>query len=440
MSTVMTRCIHCTRCIRFSEEIAGVHELGTTGRGTSTEIGTYVDKMMTSELSGNLVDLCPVGALTNAPYAFTSRPWELLSTNSIDLLEPLCPNVIFDKRGAEIMRSLPRVNEDVNEEWLADKSRYSYDGLKRQRLDSPMVRNLQTGQYEEVSWEDALRLVSTQVAKLEDPSTQMAGLVGEFCSLESLTLLKDIFAQFDNEQISWNIFGEERSTVREEYLLNSNVHELAEADAIVLVGSNLKYESPLLNAKILKGTRRLKNKTKIYTIGPDFDLGYKTIHLGSNVSIVDQIVSGEHPLSRKLASCTNAKIIVSGLLADSLPEFSLMTEKLRRFAGGLSQKAGRKTVSFGILGGYVGWINAQETGLENWSLAVNKSALANMKLIYNLGNDNSKFLAYLESAVNETQGESNFNCRRPALHCLPGLARRFGSIIRGLDFAIGGVY
>lgn len=401
----MTRCIHCTRCIRFSEEIAGVFDLGTTGRGNSTEIGTYIDKMMTSELSGNLVDLCPVGALTNAPYAFTTRPWELLSTNSIDLLEPLCPNVIFDKRNAEIMRSLPRVNEDVNEEWLADKSRYSYDGLKRQRLDSPMVRNLQTGQYEEITWEEALLLVTRKIRELDDPGTQMLGLVGEFNSLESLTLFKDLFAQLDNEQLSWNIFGQERSTVREEYLLNSSVHELSEADAIVLVGSNIKYESPLLNAKILKGTRRLKNKTKVYTIGPDFDLGYKTIHLGSNVAVVDQIVSGQHPLSAKLASCTNAKIIVSGLLADSLPEYSLMTEKLRRYAGSLNQISGKKTVSFGTLGAYVGWINAQETGMENWSLAANKSALGDMKLIYNLGNDNSKLLAYLESAMNETEGE-----------------------------------
>lgn len=402
----MTRCIHCTRCVRFSEEIAGVSDLGTTGRGKATEIGTYVEKMMTSELSGNLVDLCPVGALTNAPYAFTSRPWELISTNSIDLLEPLCPNVTFDKRGPEIMRSLPRVNEDVNEEWLSDKSRYSYDGLKRQRLDSPMVRNLETGKYQEINWEKALQMLAEKMNSLENPASQMLGLVGEFNSLETLTLLKDLFAQFDNEQISWNIFGEERSTVREEFLLNSSVQDLGEADAIVLIGSNLKYESPLLNARVLKGTRKLKNKTKVYTIGPDFDLGYKTIHLGSNVSVVDQIVSGNHPLSKKLASCQNAKIIVSGLLADSLPEYSLMTSKLRNYAGKLSEEAGKRTVSFGILGGYVGWINAQELGLENWSLASNKKSLGGLKLIYNLGNDNKKLLNYLQTSVNESKGGS----------------------------------
>ena len=405
----MTRCIHCTRCVRFSEEIAGVNDLGTTGRGKATEIGTYVEKMMTSELSGNLVDLCPVGALTNAPYAFTSRPWELVSTNSIDILEPLCASVTFDKRGPEIMRSLPRVNEDVNEEWLADKSRYSYDGLKRQRLDNPMVRDVQSGKYVEISWEDALKTMAQKMGSLSNPSTEMMGLVGEFSSLETLTLMKDLFAKFDNEQLSWNIFGEETSTVREQFLLNSSVQDLEEADAIVLVGTNLKYESPLLNARVLKGTRKIKDKTKVYTIGPDYDLGYKTIHLGSNVSIIDQIVSGTHPLSKKLASCQNAKIIVSGHLADSLPEYSLLLDKLRGFASRLSEQAGKRTVSFGVLAGYVGWINAQEVGLENWALAKNKENIQKMKLIFNLGNDNTRFLNYLEQTVNSSSGEKIFS-------------------------------
>jgi len=136
----MNRCIHCTRCIRFSQEVAGVWDLGTFGRGKKTEVGTYVEKMMTSELSGNLVDLCPVGALTNGAYSFTSRPWELLRTNSVDLMEGIIPSVEFDSRGTEIMRVLPRIHEDVNEEWIADKSRFSYDGMKRQRLAFPLMR------------------------------------------------------------------------------------------------------------------------------------------------------------------------------------------------------------------------------------------------------------------------------------------------------------
>ena len=401
----MTRCIHCTRCVRFSEEVAGVSDLGTTGRGKATEIGTYVDKMMTSELSGNIVDLCPVGALTNAPYAFTSRPWELVSTNSIDLLEPLCPNVIFDRRGSEIMRSLPRVNEEVNEEWLSDKSRYSYDGLKRQRLDSPMFRNLETGKYEEISWVQALEMLSKKMGSVNDASKEILGLTGEFNSLETLTVFKDMFAKMDNDQVSWNIYSQEKSTSREHFLLNSDVTDLTEADAIVLIGTNLKYDSPLMNARVLKGTRKLKNKTKVYTVGPDYDLVYKTIHLGTNVSVVDQIVSGAHPLSAKLAMAQNAKVIVSGLLADSLPEYSLMASKLRNYVSGLNRESGHRNVSFGILGGYVGWINAQELGLENWSLASNKSALGRVKLVYNLGNDNPRFLNYLQTQLNDSGAE-----------------------------------
>lgn len=131
VSTIMNRCIHCTRCVRFADEVAGVPELGTSGRGRSTEIGTYVEKMLTSELQGNLVDLCPVGALTNGPYAFTSRPWELKSYDSIDVFDTILPNIQLDTRGAELMRVLPRVNEEVNEEWLSDKSRHAFDGLKK---------------------------------------------------------------------------------------------------------------------------------------------------------------------------------------------------------------------------------------------------------------------------------------------------------------------
>ena len=163
IKTIMNRCIHCTRCIRFSEEVGGVYDLGTVGRGKSTEIGTYVDKMITSELSGNLVDLCPVGALTNAPYSFSTRPWELTRTNSIDLMEGIVPSVEYNWRGVEILRSLPRINEEVNEEWISDKSRYSYDGLKRQRLAYPMLRNYETKQFEEIRLERAIYLMAEKL-------------------------------------------------------------------------------------------------------------------------------------------------------------------------------------------------------------------------------------------------------------------------------------
>lgn len=395
----MTRCIHCTRCVRFSKEIAGVQDLGTTGRGKDSEIGTYVEKMMTSELSGNLVDLCPVGALTNGPYAFTSRPWELLSTNSIDLMEAVCPNVTFDKRGPEIMRSLPRVNDDVNDEWISDKSRYSYDGMKRQRLDKALVRDLETGDFREINWEGALRLLGEKMQSLENPSKEMLALVGEFLSCETLTTVRDLFSKYDNNQLSWSIYGQEDVFNRDRYLSNFKVSELEEVEVVVLVGCNLKYESPLINAKVLKGTRKMKNRTKVYTIGPDFDLGYKTIHLGNNISVVNQILSGEHPLFKKLGEVSNAKIIVSSLLSDNLKEFSQMNDNLRLLCSKLNMGKEKNLVTHGILQNYVGPINAQEMGIKNWALHQNKAQLGDLKLIYNIGNDNQRLIEYLSQTI-----------------------------------------
>ena len=166
IKTIMNRCIHCTRCVRFSEDIAGVWDLGTMGRGKQTEIGTYVEKMVTSELSGNLIDLCPVGALTNSPYAFTSRPWELKSYESIDVLDALGSNIQIDTRGTEIKRVLPRVNEEVNEEWLGDKGRFSYDGLKTQRLTVPL-RRTPNGEFEELTWEEAMTLAASKFSEVK---------------------------------------------------------------------------------------------------------------------------------------------------------------------------------------------------------------------------------------------------------------------------------
>lgn len=399
VSTVMTRCIHCTRCVRFAEEVAGVYELGTTGRGTGTEIGTYVDKMMTSELSGNLVDLCPVGALTNAPYAFTTRPWEIKSINSVDLIDSLCPNVIFDKRGNEIMRSLPRVNEEVNEEWLSDKSRYSYDGLKRQRLEVPLRRNPESGGFDEMNWDDALLEIANRMKSLKDPSSQLLGLVGEFSSLETLSAMRDLFSKLDNRNLSFSLYGETPVTSRSDYLLNAKVSEIGESDVVLLVGCNLKYESPLLNSRLYKGTRRLKNKTKVYTLGSDFDLGYKTVHLGNNLDLVNQILSGEHPFAEKLKRAKKAHLIVSSRLADSLREYSALNHNLKVLVEKTNQETGEERVFHGILQNYVGHINAQELGIQNLAIGLNAETVTKSKIIYNMGNDNSRLISKLSRTL-----------------------------------------
>ena len=184
ITTNMNRCIHCTRCVRFAEEVIGENELGTMGRGKATEIGTYVEKMFTSELSGNLADLCPVGALSHGPYAFTSRPHELKSVNSIDIMESIIPSVEYNYRGPEIMRCLPKIHELVNDEWISDKSRYAYDGLKRQRLTTPLIKNKTTSQFEEITWEEAIKIASYKISSLKDPKKDLIGLIGEFNNIE----------------------------------------------------------------------------------------------------------------------------------------------------------------------------------------------------------------------------------------------------------------
>ena len=200
VKTTMTRCIHCTRCIRFSEEVAGDYNLGTTGRGQGTEIGTYVTNLVHSELSANIVDLCPVGALTNSPYAFKARPWELKSNYSIDTLDPILPLIQIDSRGAEILRVLPRIHEDVNEEWISDKSRHAFDGVKRQRLNVPLIKNNE-GNMGDVSWEVALDKVA-EVIRGTNPK-DIVSMIGDQADVESIVALRDLFLSLGIETMEY---------------------------------------------------------------------------------------------------------------------------------------------------------------------------------------------------------------------------------------------
>jgi NADH dehydrogenase (ubiquinone) Fe-S protein 1 len=200
VKTTMTRCIHCTRCVRFSEEIAGDFNLGTTGRGKQTEIGTYIENLLHHELSANVIDLCPVGALTNLPYAFKARPWELKQTPSVDVFEPILPVIQVDSRGAEVMRILPRVHEEVNEEWISDKSRFAFDGVKRQRLNVPMTKDA-NGNYVDLKWEDALDSAAEMFRKT-DPK-DIAVMIGDQACLESVTALRDLMHRIGVEDLEF---------------------------------------------------------------------------------------------------------------------------------------------------------------------------------------------------------------------------------------------
>ena len=275
VKTFMTRCIHCTRCIRFSSEVAGVPEMGATSRGEAMEVGTYIEKALTTELSGNLIDICPVGALLNKPYSFTARPWELRKTDSIDVHDALGTNIRIDARGSEVLRVLPRINEAVNEEWMADKGRFAHDGLKRRRLDKPWLR--ENGKLRPATWPEAFSAIAAKLHGL--PGERIGALAGDLCDAESMLALKDLMALLGSTNLDCRQDGSALDPTRREfYLFNTTVAGIEDADAILLIGSNPRREAPVLNARIRK--RWALGGCPVGLIGPAADLTYPHVHLG----------------------------------------------------------------------------------------------------------------------------------------------------------------
>ncbi|XP_010893227.2 NADH-ubiquinone oxidoreductase 75 kDa subunit, mitochondrial isoform X1 [Esox lucius] len=308
IKTIMTRCIQCTRCVRFASEIAGVEDLGTTGRGNDLQIGTYVEKMFMSELSGNVIDICPVGALTSKPYAFTSRPWETRKTESIDVLDAVGSNIVVSTRGGEVMRILPRLHEDINEEWISDKTRFAYDGLKRQRLTQPMVKDA-SGQLVTTTWEDALTRVAGVLQGAQ--GTSIAAIVGGMVDAEALIALKDLLNRFNSDNLcTEEIFPMEGagSDLRSNYLLNSRIAGIEEADLLLLVGTNPRYEAPLFNARIRKSW--LHNELQVALVGRQVDLTYTYDHLGESAEVLQEIAAGTHPFSTVLAKAKRPVVVL----------------------------------------------------------------------------------------------------------------------------------
>eukprot|EP00064_Thunnus_orientalis_P001064 superscaffoldBa00000065_g1065 len=265
IKTIMTRCIQCTRCVRFASEIAGVEDLGTTGRGNDLQIGTYVEKMFMSELSGNVIDICPVGALTSKPYAFTARPWETRKTESIDVLDAVGSNIVVSTRGGEVMRILPRINEDINEEWISDKTRFAYDGLKRQRLTQPMVKN-ESGQLVPTTWEDVLTRVAGALQGVA--GHDVAAVVGGLVDAETLISLKDLLNRLNSD----NLCTEEVFPIT--------------------------------------GAGWLHNELQVALVGREVDLSYTYDHLGESAKVLQEIASGTHPFSQVLAKAKHPVVVV----------------------------------------------------------------------------------------------------------------------------------
>ncbi|XP_022109177.1 NADH-ubiquinone oxidoreductase 75 kDa subunit, mitochondrial-like [Acanthaster planci] len=313
VKTIMTRCIHCTRCIRFASEVAGVDDLGTTGRGGEMQVGTYIEKMFMSEMSGNVIDLCPVGALTSKPYAFTARPWETRKTESIDVLDAVGSNIVVSTRSGEVMRILPRVHEDINEEWISDKTRFAYDGLKRQRLTVPMVKN-EEGNLTPTNWEDALTRVAVELSNTD--GGDIAAVAGGLVDAEALVALKDLLNKLGSEALcTEEVFPMDAAgtDLRSNYLLNTSIAGVEEADIVLLVGTNPRFEAPLFNTRLRKSW--IHNDLRIAMVGDKVDLTYEYDHLGDTASVLQDLVDGKHPFSPTLAQAKHPMIVVgSGAL------------------------------------------------------------------------------------------------------------------------------
>lgn len=315
VKTSMNRCIHCTRCVRFMNDVAGAPELGTTGRGNDMQIGTYLEKNLDSELSGNIIDLCPVGALTSKPYAFRARPWELKHTESIDVHDALGSNVRIDSRGLEVMRVIPRLNDDINEEWINDKSRFACDGLKTQRLTTPLIRR--EGKFVPATWEQALTEISSAQQKLQPSTNEFKAIAGHLVDAESLVAMKDLANKLGSDNLALDQPGGSSPIahgvdVRSNYLFNSKVYGIEEADSILLVATNPRHEASVLNARIRK--QYLRSDLEIGLVGEKFDSTFDYDHLGADVSALKSALSGQ--FGEKLASAQRPMIVVGSAAAE----------------------------------------------------------------------------------------------------------------------------
>lgn len=305
VKTIMTRCIHCTRCVRFASEIAGVSELGGIYRGEHTEITTYLEGALTSELSGNLIDICPVGALTNKPYAFKGRPWELTKTDSIDVMDAVGSNIRIDTSNQKILRILPRLNEDINEEWISDKTRFCYDGLARQRLDKAYIRK--EGKLIPVPLAEALE--TTSYILTTTPANEIAALSGDLADCESVVVLKGLMENLGCPHIDCRVDESvHESSNRSSYIFNTTIAGIEESDFILILASNVRHEAPLINARIRK--RYLQGNVRIAVIGPAYDLTYPYNHLGEQALVIKEILEGTHPVCAQLKTAQRPMIIL----------------------------------------------------------------------------------------------------------------------------------
>jgi len=332
IKTQMTRCIHCTRCVRFATEIAGVPELGAIGRGEDMQITTYLEQSMQSELSANVVDLCPVGALTSKPYVFEARPWELKKTETIDVMDAVGSNIRVDTYDWEVKRVLPIINEDINEEWISDKTRYACDGLLHQRLDTPFIKY--NKKFEKASWAEVYKIIKSKFENTK--KEKICGFVGDLTNMETSYIFKEFFDRTLNNS-NYESRADNRFiniSKRENYIFNSSINGIEESDLIFLIGTNPRYEATILNARIRK--TYLNNNTKIFSLNENGDLTYPYESLDGQTQTLKNIFEGTHNLSKNIIESKKPMIILgesflrlnsSEFLYDKIKDFLKLNKK-----------------------------------------------------------------------------------------------------------------
>ena len=305
IKTHMTRCIHCTRCVRFIEDVAGTSEIGAVNRGESMEITTYLEKNISSELSGNIIDLCPVGALTSKPYAFKARSWELKKTESIDVMDAVGSNIRIDSRGIEIMRILPRLNEEINEEWISDKARFCYDGLKYQRLDKAYIKTNE--KLTATTFNQAIETIAEKFKSLK--ANEISALTGPVSAIEDIFSLKCLLDKIGTKNYDCRINNQKiNSKDRSSFLFNTNISNIEQSDLCLLIATNPRKEAPILNARIRK--RFLTKKLEVASIGCQDNLTYPYSFLGNELKILQEIYEDKHQFCEKLRKAKNPIIII----------------------------------------------------------------------------------------------------------------------------------
>ena len=389
IKTQMTRCIHCTRCIRFATEVAGVPELGAIGRGEDMQITTYLEKSMESELSANVIDLCPVGALTSKPYVFEARPWELKKTESIDVMDAVGSNIRVDTYGWEVKRVLPRINEDINEEWISDKTRYACDGIKNQRIDTPYLRNKKG--FEKISWDQAYKIIVKKIN--ETSSDKIAGFTGDLTNMETLYVTKEFF----NKTIKSKYLDSRtkntyiNTTDKKNYIFNSSINGIENSDLIILIGTNPRYEATILNLRIRKSY--LKNNSEIYSIGDVGDLTYPYEILPNDTKIIKEIVEGKHNLSSKIENSKKPLIII-GQTVLNLKSGKYVFEEIKKYLTSIN-KITNEWNSLNVLSKDASTVGSIDLNIisstDSQNVTLTKTLNNEFEVLFLIGQDNLKF-------------------------------------------------